>query len=267
MSALPPLTHEASTIRGECRPDPGTWPSTGRHRRHTPLLLLPVFGSVPFSLWQAEEHEREGATLSRTWPEKLGLPRRGSRTSRVLPLPQSSSVLMFWDSSHQVWECPQHLSSSAAWSRGLLSLLGAGTSPHSWRGLQVVAGPVGPLRGLPVGRPWRGPKGTTWIPPPSWPTKEVLGRLLEGPTSDVLAGLSLRSFRTPGAGRCRGKPRRAGHLCHPPCPRMFGNCTAISLTTSRSDRCWALVPSVPPPILHVVSGGLLSPSKGCPQRS
>ena len=71
-SSPPGLYHS-----GGRRPVLGTWPSTERHRRHAPLTLNRSLGRCPWILyWRTPEHEREGATLSRTWPEKLGITRR-----------------------------------------------------------------------------------------------------------------------------------------------------------------------------------------------
>ena len=68
-SSPPRLYHS-----GERRPVPGTWPSTGRHRRHAPLYSSGHWVGALRSCTGNPVHGREGATLSRRGLKSLGSP-------------------------------------------------------------------------------------------------------------------------------------------------------------------------------------------------
>ena len=82
--------------------------------------------------------------------------------------------------SHQGWECPQHHRSRECST--VYGSTGCWHLPPPLAGIPDDHCPVGSLRGLPVGRPWRTPTGIAWNPPPGRPSKVTLGRPLGGDT-------------------------------------------------------------------------------------
>ena len=72
LTSSPPRLYHS----GERRPVPGTWPSTGRHRRHAPPFLFRSLGRSPSILYWQPGARTGGRHPLPPWPEEFGITRR-----------------------------------------------------------------------------------------------------------------------------------------------------------------------------------------------